>query len=186
MSKFPIEIIPSYGTVKTSKPNIRIANFGLGYSQRSTLGINQNLKTYQLKFENISFSDANTIETFLDSMAGVTSFSYPVPDLGTIITGTYALDSTTKTIITITSHGLSDNDEIYVNFTSGNSVSGFYVVSESATDTFAITGSSGVFSGSGAVAVGKPEKFICRDWNRTVGVSNRATINATFEEVAEA
>ena len=186
MSKFPIEIIPSYGTVKTSKPNIRIANFGSGYSQRSTLGINQNLKTYQLKFENISFSDANTIETFLDSMAGVTSFSYPVPDLGTIITGTYALDSTTKTNITITSHGLSDNDEIYVNFTSGNSVSGFYVVSESATDTFAITGSSGVFSGSGAVAVGKPEKFICRDWNRTVGVSNRATINATFEEVAEA
>ena len=184
MSKFPIEIIPSFGTVKTSKPNIRIANFGSGYSQRSTLGINQNLKKYQLKFENISFSDANTIETFLDSMAGVTSFSYPVPDLGTIVTGTYSQSGSTTITITITSHGLSDNDEVYVNFTTGNAPSGFFVVANSSTDTFTVTSSSATTSG--AVAVGKPEKFICRDWNRTVGVSNRATINATFEEVAEA
>ena len=184
MSKFPIEVIPSYGTVKTSKPNIRIANFGSGYSQRSTFGINQNLKVYQLSFRNISFSDANTIESFLDDRAGVEAFSYPVPDLGTIVTGTYSQSGSTTITITITSHGLSDNDEVYVNFTTGNASSGFFVVANSATDTFEVTSSSATTSG--AVAVGKPEKFICRDWNRTVGVANRATINATFEEVAEA
>ena len=28
--------------------------------------------------------------------------------------------------------------------------------------------------------------FICREWNKTIPYLNRATINATFEEVAEA
>ena len=47
MASFPTTVNPSYGTVKTSEPKIRIANFGSGYSQRSTFGINQNLKVYK-------------------------------------------------------------------------------------------------------------------------------------------
>ncbi|MAL46934.1 phage tail protein [Hyphomonas sp.] len=183
MSKFPITVVPSYGITKKSQPKIRIANFGSGYSQRSTFGINQNLKVYQLSFNNISFSDANTIETFLDSMAGVTSFSYPVPDSGTIITGTYS-QTNANISITIADYNLSDNDEVYVNFLTGNAASGFYAVTETQSDHFKVQGVSQTTSGN--VAVTKPEKFICRDWNRTVGVANRATINATFEEVAEA
>ena len=46
MANFPTTVNPSYGLTQTSKPNIRIAQFGSGYSQRSTFGINQNLKTY--------------------------------------------------------------------------------------------------------------------------------------------
>ena len=90
MAAFPTTVAPDFGVRKISKPNVRIAQFGSGYSQRSTFGINQNLKTYRLKFQNISFNDANTIESFLDDRAGVEAFSYSVPDLGTIITGTYS------------------------------------------------------------------------------------------------
>ena len=114
MANFPTTVNPSYGLTQTSKPNIRIAQFGSGYSQRSTFGINQNLKTYSLQFTNITTTESEEIKTFLDNRAGVESFSYQIPN-----------ESVTR-------------------------------------------------------------KFICRDWRETIPYPNRATINATFEEVAEA
>ena len=114
MASFPTTVNPTYGLTKTSKPNIRIAQFGSGYSQRSTFGINQNLKVYKLKWENISETDADEIEDFLDLMAGVQNFDY-----------TPAGESASK-------------------------------------------------------------KMICTQWNKTIPYLNRATITATFEEVAEA
>ena len=114
MASFPTTVNPTYGTVKNSAPSIRIAQFGSGYSQRSTFGINQNLKVYQFKWQNISETDADEIETFLDARAGVENFDY-----------TPAGESASK-------------------------------------------------------------KMICIQWNKTITYLNRATINATFEEVAEA
>ncbi len=67
---------PTYGARKLSRPRIRIAEFGSGYSQRSTFGINQNLKVYQFNWRNISETDADTIEDFLDARAGVEIFTY--------------------------------------------------------------------------------------------------------------
>ncbi len=67
---------PTYGTRKNSAPNIRIAQFGDGYQQRSTFGINQNLKIYQFTWQNISETDSDVIETFLDDRAGVENFDY--------------------------------------------------------------------------------------------------------------
>lgn len=61
---------------ENSEPRIRIAQFGSGYSQRSTFGINQNLKIYQFNWRNISETDADEIETFLDARAGVEHFDY--------------------------------------------------------------------------------------------------------------
>ena len=114
MASFPTTVNPSYGAVKNSQPNVRIAQFGSGYSQRSTFGINQNLKVYQFTWKNISETDADEIETFLDARAGVENFDY-----------TPAGESASK-------------------------------------------------------------KMICIQWNKTITYLNRATINATFEEVAEA
>ena len=67
---------PTYGTTKNSAPNIRIAQFGDGYQQRSTSGINQNLKVYNFTWRNISESDSDLIEDFLDARAGVENFDY--------------------------------------------------------------------------------------------------------------
>ena len=47
MASFPTTVNPTYGSRKNSQPNIRIAQFGDGYQQRSTFGINQNLKILQ-------------------------------------------------------------------------------------------------------------------------------------------
>ena len=77
MATFP-SITPTYGIQKKSEPNVRIAQFGSGYSQRTTFGLNQNPKSYDLTFE-VSETDADTIETFLDARAAVETFNFTPP-----------------------------------------------------------------------------------------------------------
>ena len=57
-----------------------LRSFGSGYSQRTTFGINQNPKQWELTF-NVSETDADTIEDFLDARAGVEAFEWtPIDD----------------------------------------------------------------------------------------------------------
>jgi phage-related protein len=77
MATFP-SITPTYGVQKRSQPNVRIAQFGSGYSQRTTFGINQDPKEFDLTFV-VSETDADTIETFLDARAGVENFDFTPP-----------------------------------------------------------------------------------------------------------
>jgi len=67
MANFPA-ITPTYGAAKTSQPNMRQIQFGDGYSQVIRFGLNQNPKTWSLRWE-ISETDADTIETFLNARA---------------------------------------------------------------------------------------------------------------------
>ena len=95
MATFP-SIESSYGLSKVSTPDVNIAQFGSGYSQRSTFGINQNLKTWNLRWENISETDSDTIETFLDARAGKENFDFTAPGEGS--SSKYICKSWTKTI----------------------------------------------------------------------------------------
>jgi phage-related protein len=67
MATFP-SITPTYGVQKNSAPKVRKVQFGDGYEQRLSFGLNQNPKVYNLTFE-VSEADADTIETFLDARA---------------------------------------------------------------------------------------------------------------------
>lgn len=67
MATFP-SINPTYGLQKSSSPMVRKVQFGDGYEARLTYGINQNPKLFNLTFE-VSETDADTIETFLDARA---------------------------------------------------------------------------------------------------------------------
>ena len=67
MATFP-SITPTYGAQKNSKPTIRTTQFGDGYQQRVTFGLNQNPKQWSLTW-NVSETDADTIEAFLDARA---------------------------------------------------------------------------------------------------------------------
>ena len=64
---------PTHGTQKPVL-NVRIAQFGSGYSQRSTFSINQN-KSYGLTFE-MSETVADDIELFLDQRGGTENFDF--------------------------------------------------------------------------------------------------------------
>tara|TARA_B100002019_G_scaffold42616_1_gene35686 strand:+ start:12762 stop:13103 length:342 start_codon:yes stop_codon:yes gene_type:complete len=78
MATFP-SITPTYGVQKRSRPNVRTVRFGDGYESRLTFGLNQNPKIFQLTFE-VSETDADTIETFLDARAADNaSFDFTPP-----------------------------------------------------------------------------------------------------------
>ena len=113
MATFP-SISPTYGQQKSSAPNTRTVRFADGYEHRILFGLaqHQNPKVFNLTF-NVSETDADTIEAFLDARGGTESFDFTPP---------------------------------------------------------AETGSS---------------KFICNNWTKSIPYNNRATINATFEEVYE-
>ena len=68
MATFP-DIAPNYGVTKTSAPTNRIVKFGDGYEQVVRFGLNQNPKTWTLTWENITQTEANTIDAFLDARA---------------------------------------------------------------------------------------------------------------------
>lgn len=80
MATFPA-IDPDYGAQKASQPNVRRVQFGDGYEARLTYGLNQNPKVWTLSFVNLTETDADTIETFLDARASdYASFDWSPPD----------------------------------------------------------------------------------------------------------
>ena len=81
MATFP-SIQPTYGTRKNNAPVTRTVRFADGYEHRIMFGLaqNQNPKIFNLTF-NVSETDADTIETFLDARANdQASFDFTPPE----------------------------------------------------------------------------------------------------------
>ena len=68
MATFP-SVTQTYGAPKTSSPQVRATQFNDGYSQRIKFGINIDPKVWNLSWQNISETDSDTIETFLEARA---------------------------------------------------------------------------------------------------------------------
>jgi phage-related protein len=80
MATFP-SVAPSYGIQKDHRPNFKRTKFGDGYEQVAKFGINNNPQEWTLTFENISESDSDSIETFLNSRADdAASFNWLPPN----------------------------------------------------------------------------------------------------------
>ena len=96
MATFP-SITPTYGLQKSSAPNARKVQFGDGYEARLTYGINQNPKVFNLTFE-VSETDADTIETFLDARAANSMESFDFTPPGESSSSKFVCEQWTKTI----------------------------------------------------------------------------------------
>jgi len=82
MATFP-DFDPQYSATKRSQPIQRITQFGDGYQQRTSFGLNQDPKVWNLTF-NVKDSDADTIETFLEARGkDGASFDWSPPDEAT-------------------------------------------------------------------------------------------------------
>ena len=68
MATFP-DYNPVFSASKTDITNTRTVQFGDGYQQRFTYGINQKAKQWSLTF-NVDDEDATEIETFLEANRG--------------------------------------------------------------------------------------------------------------------
>jgi len=73
-------IKPTYGQQKRSAPNTRTVRFADGYEHRILFGLaqHQNPKFFNLTF-NVSETQADQIENFLDARAGTESFDFTPP-----------------------------------------------------------------------------------------------------------
>ena len=65
---FP-SIEPVYGVSKTIEPFVTRTRFQDGYEQVIKFGLNINPKIFNLRFENITEAQRDTIETFLEARA---------------------------------------------------------------------------------------------------------------------
>ena len=113
MATFP-SITQGYGATKTSEPKIRTTRFNDGYIHRIKFGQNIDPKIWNLRWANISETDADSIEAFLEArIDDGASFDWTPPDTSTAY------------------------------------------------------------------------KWICISWTKTIPYVNRATVNATFQQVFE-
>ena len=97
MATFP-SIKPTYGQQKRSAPLTRTVRFADGYEHRILFGLpaHQNGKIYNFTF-NVSVTDADTIETFLDARAeDSASFDFTPP--GESAASKYVCPSWSKSI----------------------------------------------------------------------------------------
>jgi phage-related protein len=97
MATFP-SITPTYGQQKRSAPNTRVVRFADGFEHRILFGLpqHQNPKIFNLTFE-VSETDADTIETFLDDRANDSaSFDFQPP--GEASSSKFVCESWSKTI----------------------------------------------------------------------------------------
>jgi phage-related protein len=70
---------PDFSLTKKSEPNVRTVQYGDGYSQRLTYGLNQNPKVWDLKWTAKTNADADAIEAFFDARKGSESFDWTPP-----------------------------------------------------------------------------------------------------------
>ena len=68
MATFP-SIKPSHQARKTVKPKVNVAQFLDGYQHRIKFGLNTRPFVWSLSFVNVSETDSDTIETFLEARA---------------------------------------------------------------------------------------------------------------------
>jgi phage-related protein len=88
-----LSVLPDRGMTRSAKQKTRSIKFGDGYEQRSTKGINNTEETYNVSFKNRPKQDIDNIAGFLNSLNGVSSFNFTVPDFATTEEVTGVLDS---------------------------------------------------------------------------------------------
>tara|TARA_R100000231_G_scaffold2267_1_gene4001 strand:- start:780 stop:1133 length:354 start_codon:yes stop_codon:yes gene_type:complete len=97
MATFP-SITPTYGQRKRSQPLTRTIRFADGYEHRILLGLaqHQNPKVFNFTF-NVSETESDTIETFLDARANDSaSFTFTPP--GEVSSSQFVCESWNKSI----------------------------------------------------------------------------------------
>ena len=77
---FSAPVAPDRGFTKRTNPRILRAEFGDGYEQRSTFGLNSMAEVYDLAFSNLPNTETDDLEAFFVGTLGITKFTFTIPD----------------------------------------------------------------------------------------------------------
>lgn len=70
---------PSFTATEESQPRVRTVQYGDGYSQRLTYGLNTDPKSWRLTFLYRTDTERDNILTFLEARGGAESFDWTPP-----------------------------------------------------------------------------------------------------------
>ena len=71
---------PDTGVTRQNKPNLKVAQFGDGYSQRSSFGQNQTAMKVTLTYSYLTAAEKTILENFVNNHARGQAFFYTLPD----------------------------------------------------------------------------------------------------------
>lgn len=80
LDTLPAEPAPDVNIKRDHKPNLKIAKFGDGYSQRTSFGPNQVSLDITLNYSNISENEKIELEEFINDHNRGQAFEYTLPD----------------------------------------------------------------------------------------------------------
>jgi len=80
LETLPANPSPDVNIKRTQKPNLKIAQFGDGYSQRTSFGLNQVVVSILLSYTNITQAQKETIEDFINDHNRGQAFLWQMPD----------------------------------------------------------------------------------------------------------
>lgn len=84
-----------FGYTRGGTTRVNTADFGDGYNQRSSDGINVTRLSYNISWTNIDTARKNILQEFLESTLGVESFMWQPPDMNTTLLWTNSFPSIT-------------------------------------------------------------------------------------------
>ena len=76
---FPTMPSPEWGVQVQTRSNVKRVQFGDGYSQRISYGLNSLHKSINLRWRNIDQEERDTVIEFLEARKGAESFFYTLP-----------------------------------------------------------------------------------------------------------
>ena len=77
-------VAPDQTLSKTVTPRVQLAQFGDGYEQILSTGINPLQECYDVAFTNRARAEADDIIAFFEAQKGATNFSFTIPDTNSV------------------------------------------------------------------------------------------------------
>ena len=75
-----IQVLPDNVMSRSSTGDVLVADFGDGYEQRASYGINSIREVFEVAFSNRAKAEIDDIADFFEAKRGVTAFTFTVPN----------------------------------------------------------------------------------------------------------
>lgn len=169
-------------STESSTPRVRKFNFGDGYEQRITDGINPLEQSFTVSFKNRTLTQANNLASFFETKGAVTSFAYSPPGFPT------ATGSSLAASYTVNGSGFGAlDDDGWILISGSTSNDGGYSIDAAGTNTASVLTvySSTVTSVTESFTVSKALGVTCEKWSIAYPQPSIASVSATFKRVYE-
>ena len=181
------QVVPDRSLTSNNSPNVRVAQFGDGYQQRASIGINNVSQEYVLTFSNRTKTEVDDIAAFFESKNGVTAFDFTIPDTNStsVTTATTAAEAASSFILTLVASNLDISTGSIV---TGEGISGVVTVTGVSGTSVTVTPAQSIETNIILTFTNPNEKkfkVVCSTWDISYLHKNFYSISTAFKRVYE-